>query len=488
MLSPDELERYARHIVLRDVGGPGQAALKRASVLVIGAGGLGAPALMYRAAAGVGTLGVVDDDVVSLSNLQRQVIHTTPDIGRHKVESAAERISALNPHVRFVGQATWLNADNALALIGDYDLVLDGSDNFSTRYLASDACFFAKRPLITAALGTCDGSLTTIRAHEKNEQGEFNPTYRCLFPEAPPPGTVPACAEAGVMGALAGVMGSMMALEAIREIVGFGDGLVGRLLMIDARAMRFETLRYARDPANPLNGDGPVITDLSAHRPCSQPLRRGRLLAVEMRHLLGRVTRTGGDIGREGLCQHREMSWRQRDLGRTKCLAEAVAGAGADQRHDLLALRRHPGDRDLCRRCANLGGDGAQLLHQCEIGIEIRSLEARRHQPVVLACLAGVLRPMAADEPARQHTIGGDADAELAAGPQDVAFDATLDQRIFDLEICDRVHGVRAADGVGADLGQADMFDVAGLHEIGDAADGFLDRNVGIEPRRGENA
>jgi len=213
VLSPDELERYARHIVLRDVGGPGQAALKRASVLVIGAGGLGAPALMYLAAAGIGTLGVVDDDVVSLSNLQRQVIHTTPDIGRHKIESAAERIAELNPHVRFVGHATWLNADNALSLIGDYDLVLDGSDNFSTRYLVSDACFFAKKPLITAALGTFDGSLTTIR-----------------------------------------------------EIVGFGEGLVGRLLMIDARAMRFETLRYARDPANPLNGDGPVIADLSAHR------------------------------------------------------------------------------------------------------------------------------------------------------------------------------------------------------------------------------
>ncbi len=265
MLNADELERYARHIVLREVGGPGQAALKQASVLVIGAGGLGAPALMYLAAAGVGTLGVVDDDVVSLSNLQRQVIHGTPDIGRPKVESAAERIAALNPHVNFTGHATWLNADNALELIGGYDLVLDGSDNFETRYLVSDACFFAGRPLITAALGTFDGSLTTIRAHEKNEAGEFNPTYRCLFPEAPPPGTVPACAEAGVMGALAGVLGSMMALEAIREIVGFGEGLVGKLLMIDARAMRFETLRYARDPANPLNGDGPVVSDLSAH-------------------------------------------------------------------------------------------------------------------------------------------------------------------------------------------------------------------------------
>jgi molybdopterin/thiamine biosynthesis adenylyltransferase len=266
MLSAEELERYARHIVLREVGGPGQAALKEASVLVIGAGGLGAPALMYLAAAGVGTLGVVDDDIVSLSNLQRQIIHATPDIGRRKVDSAAEQIHALNPHVRFAAHAKRLDADNAMALIGSYDLVLDGSDNFETRYLVSDACFLAGKPLITAALGVFDGSLTTIRAHEKNADGEFNPTYRCLFPEPPPPGTVPACAEAGVMGALAGVLGSMMALEAIREIVGFGEGLVGRLLMVDARAMRFETLRYRRDPLNPLNGDALVITDLSGHR------------------------------------------------------------------------------------------------------------------------------------------------------------------------------------------------------------------------------
>jgi adenylyltransferase/sulfurtransferase len=266
MLSPDELERYARHIVMREVGGPGQAALQRARVLVIGAGGLGAPALLYLAAAGVGTLGVVDDDAVSLSNLQRQVIHTTPDIGRHKVESAGERIAALNPHVRFIGHATWLNADNALDLIGGYDLVLDGSDNFETRYLVSDACYLAAKPLITAALGMFDGSLTTIRAHESNAEGELNPTYRCLFPEPPPAGTVPTCAEAGVMGALAGVLGSMMAMEAIREIVGFGEGLVGRLLMIDALSMRFETLRYKRDPQNPLNGDTPTITDLSGHR------------------------------------------------------------------------------------------------------------------------------------------------------------------------------------------------------------------------------
>jgi molybdopterin-synthase adenylyltransferase len=266
MLTPEELERYARHIVLRDVGGPGQAALRSARVLVVGAGGLGAPVLMYLAAAGIGTLDIVDDDVVSLSNLQRQVIHATPDIGARKTDSAAARIAALNPHVQVVPHPMRIDASNALALIGACDLVLDGSDNFATRYLVSDACYLAGKPLITAALGQFDGSLTTIRAHEKNAAGDFNPTYRCLFPEAPPPGTVPACEEAGVMGALAGVLGSMMALEAIREIVGFGEGLVGRLVMVDARAMRFETLRYARDPANPLNGDKPTITDLSGHR------------------------------------------------------------------------------------------------------------------------------------------------------------------------------------------------------------------------------
>ncbi|MDB5548347.1 MAG: UBA/THIF-type binding fold [Tardiphaga sp.] len=266
MLTADELERYARHIVLREIGGPGQAKLNAARVLVIGAGGLGSPVLMYLAAAGVGTLGVVDDDRVSLSNLQRQIIHDTSDIGRLKTDSASDTIKALNPHVGFNAHATRLDASNAMAIIGDYDLVLDGSDNFATRYLVSDACYLVGRPLITGALGTFDASLTTLRAHERNAAGVLNPTYRCLFPEAPPPGTVPSCQEAGVMGALAGMLGSMMALEAIREITGFGEGLVGRLLMIDARAMRFETLRYQRDPTNPLNGEAPTIRDLSAYR------------------------------------------------------------------------------------------------------------------------------------------------------------------------------------------------------------------------------
>ena len=266
MLNADELERYARHIVLQEVGGPGQAALGKARVLVIGAGGLGAPVILYLSAAGVGTLGVIDDDVVSLSNLQRQVIHATPDVGKPKVETAAAMIGRLNPHVAVEQHQIRLDAANALSLIGGYDIIADGSDNFATRYLVSDACYFAKKPLVTAALGPFDGTLTTIRAHERGADGKLNPTYRCLFPEPPPPGTVPACAEAGILGALAGVVGSMAALEVIREIVGFGEGLVGRLVMIDARAMRFETLRYTWDPANPLSGEHATIHDLSMHK------------------------------------------------------------------------------------------------------------------------------------------------------------------------------------------------------------------------------
>lgn len=266
MLDAEELERYARHIVMREIGGQGQARLKAAKVLVVGAGGLGAPVLMYLAAAGVGTIGIADGDRVSLSNLQRQVIHQTADIGSQKVASAAARIAALNPHVVVKLHPVRIDADNAIDLLSGYDIVADGSDNFATRYLVSDACYLARKPLVTGALGVFDATLTTIRAHETNVRGERNPTYRCLFPEPPPAGTVPSCEEAGVLGALAGILGSMMALEVMREIVGFGESLVGRLLMLDARAMRFETLAYARDPENPLNGDRPAIIDLSAHR------------------------------------------------------------------------------------------------------------------------------------------------------------------------------------------------------------------------------
>src|SRR5688572_5077181 len=184
-------------------------------------------------------------------------------IGRPKVESASDLIRRLNPHVQIETHATRLTADNAFDLIRRYDIVADGSDNFTTRYLVSDACYFAKRPLVTAAVGPFDGTLTTLRPHEVGPDGKPNPTYRCLFPEPPPAGTVPACAEAGILGALPGVLGSLMAFEVIREIVKFGEGLVGRLLMIDALAMRFETLSYAWDPANPLSGEKPTIKELT---------------------------------------------------------------------------------------------------------------------------------------------------------------------------------------------------------------------------------
>lgn len=256
MFSSEELERYARHIVLREVGGPGQQKLKAARVLVIGAGGLGAPLLLYLAAAGVGTIGIVDDDGVALSNLQRQIIHRSEDVDVLKTESAANAIRRLNPHVEVVSHVTRLSATNARDLVAGYDIVADGSDNFATRYAVSDACFHEGKPLVTAAVGTFDATLTTLRPHEKGADGRPNPTYRCLFPEAPPPGTVPSCQEAGILGALTGIVGSMMALEVIREITGFGEGLVGRLLMIDTRAMRFETVRYRWDPENPLSGRG----------------------------------------------------------------------------------------------------------------------------------------------------------------------------------------------------------------------------------------
>lgn len=257
-LTSEEVERYARQIVLRGVGGPGQNKLKGARALVVGAGGLGSPALQYLAGAGVGALGIADDDVVALSNLHRQIIHGTGDVGRPKIESAADAIAKLNPHVAVEPIAMRLDDNNARGVVRRFDVVLDGSDNFATRYALSDACYYERRPLISGALGEFDATLTTLKPYENGPDGRPNPTYRCLFPEAPEPGTIPTCAEAGVIGALVGVLGSLMALEAIREIVGGffeGDeGLVGRLLMIDARAMRFETLRYGWDEGNPLSG------------------------------------------------------------------------------------------------------------------------------------------------------------------------------------------------------------------------------------------
>ena len=264
-LSPQEIDRYKRHLVLHDVGGAGQQKLKAARVLVIGAGGLGSPVLQYLAAAGAGTLGIIDDDAVSLSNLQRQVIHGSSDVGRPKVDSAAARIAEINPHVNVEPYNERLTARNALALFARYDLIADGSDNFATRYLVNDACYFAKRPLVTAALGPFEGYLSTYRAFDTGPDGNPRPSYRCVFPEAPPPGTVPNCSEAGILGAVAGVMGTLMAVEILKELIGAGDTMAGRMLIYDARATSFTTVKVAWDPDNPLNGNSPAIFDLSVH-------------------------------------------------------------------------------------------------------------------------------------------------------------------------------------------------------------------------------
>jgi molybdopterin-synthase adenylyltransferase len=258
-LSDTELERYARHIVLREVGGVGQARLKAARVLVVGAGGLGSPVILYLAAAGVGTIGVVDDDVVALSNLQRQIAHRTADIGRPKTESAARAAAAINPDVRVEPHQMRLGPDNASELIGRYDIVADGSDNFATRFLVNDACFFAGKTLVSAAVTEFDGQLATFKPYA----GDW-PCYRCIFPEPPPPGTVPSCSEAGVLGAAAGVMGTLQALEVLKEITGAGESLAGKLLIYDALATRFRTVRVRRDKACALCGEHPTRTSLTA--------------------------------------------------------------------------------------------------------------------------------------------------------------------------------------------------------------------------------
>ena len=244
VLTDEELERYARHIVLPEIGGPGQQKLKRARVLVIGAGGLGAPVLEYLAAAGVGTLGIVDDDTVSLSNLQRQVIHGSDEIGMAKTDSAAAAIKRINPNVAVELHRLRLSAENGPALVSRYDVVVDGSDNFETRYAVADACEVEGKPLVHAAVGRFDGSLTVLKPFEAGADGKRNPGYRDLFPEAPPEGLVPSCAIAGVVGALTGVIGTLQAMETIKLIAGIGEPLIGRLLLYDALTARFETIRY----------------------------------------------------------------------------------------------------------------------------------------------------------------------------------------------------------------------------------------------------
>ncbi|MCH9013437.1 MAG: molybdopterin-synthase adenylyltransferase MoeB [Proteobacteria bacterium] len=256
-----QLFRYARHIILDEVGEEGQAKLLASKVLVIGAGGLGSPLLMYLAAAGVGTLGIVDDDVVELSNLQRQIVHSTASIGMAKVLSAKKTVAEVNPEVRLIPYETRLTEENAREIIQDYDLIADGSDNFDTRYLLNDACHLARRPLVSGALLRFEGQISTFKSWLEGN----HPCYRCIFPEPPPPDLIPRCEQAGILGALAGVVGSIQATEALKELLGIGESLSGSLLIYDALAATFHRINVKRDPACPLCGRDPTIKDLSGH-------------------------------------------------------------------------------------------------------------------------------------------------------------------------------------------------------------------------------
>ncbi len=256
ILTPEQLARYSRHIVLAEVGLPGQQKLAEARVLVIGMGGLGSPAALYLAAAGIGTLGLADFDMVQEHNLQRQILHTTESISASKTGSARERLHALNPHVTLREHPEGVTCENALALFSQYDLVVDGSDNFPTRYLVNDAAFFARKPLVYGSIFQFEGQVAIF------DSAAGAPCYRCLFPQMPAPGTVPNCEEAGVFGALCGVIGSMQAMETIKYLLGIGEPLLGRLLTIDALTMRHHPISLKKDPQCPLCGTAPTINCL----------------------------------------------------------------------------------------------------------------------------------------------------------------------------------------------------------------------------------
>ncbi len=267
-LTDEQLERYSRQILLKEVGGKGQKKISEAKVFLIGAGGLGSPAILYLASAGVGTLGIVDDDVVDLSNLQRQILHSTETLNQPKIASAQLMVSKMNPDVKVNTYTERLNAENILDVIKDYDIILDGSDNFPTRFLVNDAAFFLKKTLISGSIFRFEGQLTTLKPHDDAPL----PCYRCLYPEPPPSGLVPSCQEAGVLGVLAGTIGVMQAAEALKEILGIGETLAGRLLIYDALEMSFRNVRVPKNPTCALCGPKPSITELLDYEiSCSLP-------------------------------------------------------------------------------------------------------------------------------------------------------------------------------------------------------------------------
>jgi molybdopterin/thiamine biosynthesis adenylyltransferase/rhodanese-related sulfurtransferase len=355
-LSAREIERYARHVLIPDVGMEGQRRLKNARVLVVGAGGLGSPALMYLAAAGVGTIGVVDDDVVELSNLQRQVVHGVGDVGRMKSESAAQRLASVNPLVRVVRHDVRIDSTNALEIVSGYDLVLDGTDNFPTRYLLNDACVLLGKPDIWGSIYRFDGQVSIWWA-------QHGPCYRCVFPEPPPPGLVPSCAEGGVLGVLCAAIGSLQASEAVKLIVGVGDPMVGRLLVHDALRPSWDVLTVQKNPGCALCGENPTVTGLVDYEDfCA-------------------VTPPAG-AGMPGAFVAEAAGGAVPQISALK-LADLISGAGASPGVLLVDVR---GSNE--RAIAGIPGALAIHLDEFRSGAAVPQIPF--DQPVVLLCKTGV--------------------------------------------------------------------------------------------------
>ncbi len=370
MLSKNEVERYSRHVLIPEVGMEGQRRLKNARVLVVGAGGLGSPALMYLAAAGVGTIGVVDDDVVEMSNLQRQVVHGVSDVGRLKSESAAQRLASVNPLVQVVRHDVRIDSTNALAIIDGYDIVVDGTDNFPTRYLLNDACVLLGKPDVWGSIYRFDGQASVWWARQ-------GPCYRCVFPEPPPPGLVPSCAEGGVLGLLCAAIGSIQAAEAVKLIVGIGDPLIGRLMVHDALRQSWDVLTVRKDPGCAVCGESPTVTELVDYQDfCGMPGSSGRAAARPPVPLISA----------------RELA----DL-----LADGSSSTGL-----LLLDVRGPDERAIA------GIPGAQPIHLDEFRSGAAVLQIPRERPVVILCRSG----SRSEEAARILIEAGHPDVRNLAG------------------------------------------------------------------------
>jgi len=341
-LSNDEIQRYARHLMLPDVGVEGQQRLKAARVLIVGAGGLGSPVALYLAAAGVGTLGLVDFDAVDVSNLQRQILHGTKDVGRSKLDSARARLGDVNPHVRVETHDARLTSANALDIIGRYDIVVDGTDNFATRYLTNDACVLLGKPNVYGSIFRFEGQASVFGLDD-------GPCYRCLFPEPPPPGSVPSCAEGGVLGVLPGIVGTIQATEAIKLVLGIGETLAGRLLLIDALSMQFRAMTLRKDPACPACGTRTITALIDYDEFCGAP--------------------TSGAI------HHAD------DVLEITPLELADRLSRARDTFDLIDVRE-PGEWAIARI------DGARLIPLAQIPSSIRSLDKSRD--IVVMCRSGV--------------------------------------------------------------------------------------------------